>query len=155
MRKSRNTMRQSRARRGSRRHMRKNKTMKRGGGLGFNFDTMKTLTRAGLDHAVKTGINHAASNGRISFSNPKGVKIPPNLFGFAKSSLGKYTNNSPGMSFAERIRHGAEGFNSAIKSGKFDSVIKNPELNAAFNNGLNRMNKSKLADNVFNRRKFD
>ena len=66
--------------------MRKNKTMR--GGFGFDLDTMKTLGRAGLNHAVNTGLKHAASaasNRRISAMNPKGVEMPANLLGFAKS----------------------------------------------------------------------
>ena len=133
MRQSRNTMRQSRSRRGSRRQMRKNKTMKRGGGgFGFNFDTMKTLGRAGLKHAAKTGLNHAASaasNGRISAMNPKGVKMPTNLLGFAKSSFDKHTNNSPGMSPVDRLKSFGEGVNRFSNSGLGKSILDSKVVN--------------------------
>lgn len=125
--------------------MRKNKTMKRGGGGFLNFDTMKTLGSAGLDQAVKTGINHAASNGRISFSNPKGVKMPPNLFGFAKSSLGKYTNNSPGMSWVDRAKSVGEGVSKFSNSKEGKSLLNNKFVNhlgnAALNSADRRMTK--------------
>ena len=54
------------------------------------------------------------------------------------------------MSFAERIRHGAEGFESSMKSGKFDSIIKNQSLNAALNSGLKSADKSRLVKGIAN-----
>ena len=125
--------------------MRKNKTMKRGGGFGLNFDTMKTLTRTGLDHAVKAGINHAASNGRISAMNPKGVKMPTNLLGFAKSSFDKHTNNSPGMSWVDRFKSVGEGVSKFSNSKEGKSLLNNKFVNhlgnAALNSADSRMTK--------------
>ena len=141
MRKSRNTIRQSRARRGSRRQMRKNKTMKRGGGFGLNFDTMKSLTRSGLNHAVKTGINHAASNGRISFSNPKGVNMPTNLLGLAKSSFDKHTNNSPGMSPVDRFKSFGEGVSKFSNSEAGKSILNSKVVHKLGNSANSSLKK--------------
>lgn len=139
--------------------MRKNKTMKRGGGFGFNFDTMKTLGRAGLKHAAKTGLNHAASaasNGRISAMNPKGVKMPTNLLGFAKSSFDKHTNNSPGMSPVDRFKSFGEGVSKFSNSGLGKSVLNSKAFNNLGNAALNSVNssmKEKITDFTVGTRK--
>jgi len=142
---SKKTMRQSRARRGSRRQMRKNKTMKRGGGFGFNLDTMKNLTRAGVDHAVKTGINRATSNGRISAMNPQGVKMPTNLLGFAKSSFDKHTNNSHGMSPVDRFKSFGEGVSKFSNSGLGKSLLNSKVVNK-LGDSMNRSIKERMTN---------
>ena len=145
MRKSRDTMRQSRARRGSRRHMRKNKTMR--GGF-FDYNMVKTLGRAGLKHAAKTGLNHAASavsNGRISAMNPQGVKMPTNLLGFAKSSFDKHTNNSPGMSSVDRFKSFGEGVSKFSNSGLGKSILNSNTFNN-LGDRANRSIKEKMTD---------
>ena len=149
MRKSRNTIRQSRARRGSRRQMRKNKTMKRGGGFGSVFGNMAgNLAKAGLNRAVKTGINHAASaanNGRISFSNPQGVKMPTNLLGVAKSSFDKHTNNSPGMSPVDRFKSFGEGVSKFSNSGLGKSLLNSKVVNN-LGDSMNRSIKERMTN---------
>lgn len=93
-----------------------------------------------LGNSVNSGIRPVASNGHRSAMNPLGVKMPTNLFGFAKSS-----NNSPVMSLKERMTRGAEHITRGAKH--LSKMANDGSLAELVDN--NRV-ASKLVNNSFN-----
>ena len=103
--------------------------------LGNNNNTQ--FGRKLLGNSVNSGIGPATSNRRRSAMNPVGVSMPKNLFGFAKSS-----NNTPGMSWTERIAHRAKQLNQFAESGNLAKAFDNSHIARTvgnrFNNVLNK-----------------
>lgn len=137
--------------------MRKNKTMK-GGWINSTRQMFGSMLRNNnntqfgrklLGNPGNSGIGPATSNRRRSAMNPVGVSMPKNLFGFAKSSFNRYTNNTPGMSLIERIRREAEHVNEMTKDGRFAKAIdNNPFASKIVNNSLNGLSKSRGAKSL-------
>jgi hypothetical protein len=102
---------------------------------------------------VNSGIRPVASNGHRSAMNPLGVKMPTNLFGFAKSS-----NNSPVMSLKERMTRGAEHITRGAKhlskmanDGSLAELVdNNPLARHVVNNSVNALSNSRFTESLNN-----
>ena len=94
-----------------------------------------------LGNPGNSGIGPATSKGRRSAMNPVGVSMPKNLFGFAKSSFNRYTNNTPGMSLTEHMAHRAKQLNQFAESGNLAKLIDSNKTATKLANGVNSFGK--------------
>ena len=122
--------------------MRKNKTMR--GGFGFDLDTMKTLGRAGLNHAA-SNIAKGTANSIIDR-----MKTNPNPFTNLTRPSSKTPTNKSGMSSVDRFKSFGEGMSRWSNSELGKSILNSKAVHNWGNAALNSANNSRFVKGVAN-----